>query len=305
MTRSRRSVLAIWTCMATVSCLGMEPEDEDFDETAVEWVTCGGRVPDRTASTVSALPFQTLDRATVPSATASIAWTWPTTANVMANNFGAGRSYNEGHEGADLGGRRGDVIRAAAAGRVVYALSSCPDNDVRRDITCGNGWGNHVVIDHGSGVFTRYAHLQRLAVAVDATVVAGQTLGTMGHSGLSDGPHLHFELGSRAPLRALRRAAELRQGVQPRAPALRRRRHDLSPAAVVPGARRRGQRAGRAQRDRPAHAQPGRVDERVPRGGDLVLGALPHRRARLGRRRVARLDERGGALLHAVSGWRG
>jgi hypothetical protein len=198
MDRWTRSVLVACSCVASVSCIGIEPESEDADETAVEWITCGGRVPDRTASTLSALPFQTLDRATVPAAASSIAWTWPTTTNEMANNFGAGRSYNEGHEGADLGGRRGDVIRAAAAGRVVYALSSCPDNDMRRDITCGNGWGNHVVIDHGRGVFTRYAHLQWLTVAVDATVTAGQTLGMLGHSGLSDGPHLHFELGTRA-----------------------------------------------------------------------------------------------------------
>lgn len=194
-----RRGLLVWSCFALSACLGAGPElDDEDEESAVDWITCGGRVPDRTASTVSALPFQSLDRATVPSTSAMIAWTWPTSANVMPNNFGAGRSYNEGHEGADLGGRRGDVIRAAAAGRVVYALSSCPDNDVRRDTTCGNGWGNHLVIDHGGGVFTRYAHLQRLAVAVDATVTAGQQIGALGHSGLSDGPHLHFELGTRA-----------------------------------------------------------------------------------------------------------
>lgn len=191
-----RRALLLSTCVGLGACLGSEPEGDE--EAVVESVVCAGRVPDRTASTVSALPFQPLDRATVPSPTAAMAWTWPTTAQVMPDNFGAGRSYNEGHEGADLGGRRGDVIRAAAAGRVVFALASCPDNDVRRDTTCGNGWGNHVVIDHGAGVFTRYAHLQRLTVAVDATVGVGQMLGTLGHSGLSDGPHLHFELGTRA-----------------------------------------------------------------------------------------------------------
>jgi len=191
--------LLLCASLGMSACLGAQPEvDSDDEDSVVEWITCAGRVPDRTASTLSALPFQTLERGMVPSATGAIAWTWPTTANVMPNNFGAGRSYNEGHEGADLGGRRGDVIRAAAAGRVVYALASCPDNDTRRDITCGNGWGNHVVVDHGQGVFTRYAHLQRLAVSVDATVSVGQMLGTLGHSGLSDGPHLHFELGTRA-----------------------------------------------------------------------------------------------------------
>ena len=116
----------------------------------------------------------------------------------MNETFGAGRSYNEGHEGTDLGGARGDAIVAASGGTIAYTLLGCSDNSQRRDITCGNGWGNHVVIAHGDGVFTRYAHLSKLDVKVGDTVRIGQTIGRLGHSGLSDGPHLHFELGTRA-----------------------------------------------------------------------------------------------------------
>jgi murein DD-endopeptidase MepM/ murein hydrolase activator NlpD len=55
-----------------------------------------------------------------------------------------------------------------------------------------------VVLDHGGGVYTRYAHLSRVDVQVGNNVQAGARIGGLGHSGLSDGPHLHFELGTRA-----------------------------------------------------------------------------------------------------------
>jgi murein DD-endopeptidase MepM/ murein hydrolase activator NlpD len=150
---------------------------------------------DRTANTVDELPFQTLDKGALPTAMTHKQWAYPWKNGAMNQTFGAGRSYNEGHEGTDLGGAKGDSIHAAGSGRVVYAMKSCTDNDVRKDKVCGNGWGNHIVIDHGDGVFTRYAHLSRLDVAVGSTVSKGSVIGALGHSGLSDGPHLHFELG--------------------------------------------------------------------------------------------------------------
>jgi murein DD-endopeptidase MepM/ murein hydrolase activator NlpD len=178
-------------CAATT-----EGDDVGSSEDAIS--ACSHSPPDRSASTLSAIPFQKLDRQSVPPATASIAWKYPTRAGSMPNNFGAGRSYNEGHEGADLGGGRGDPIFAAANGTIVYTLTGCPDNDTRRDKVCGNGWGNHVVIDHGSSVYTRYAHLQSFTVKVGDRVTGGAQIGKLGHTGLSDGPHLHFELGTKA-----------------------------------------------------------------------------------------------------------
>jgi murein DD-endopeptidase MepM/ murein hydrolase activator NlpD len=181
---------------------GCNPEAENVDEEATQTedalTACTSAVPQRTSNRVSDLPFQKLNRGALPAAMSALAWSYPTTARSMPNNFGAGRSYNEGHEGADLGGGRGNPIFAAAKGTVAYTLSTCPDNSTRRDITCGNGWGNHVVIDHGNGIFTRYAHLSRLTVAVGNTVLSGGRIGDLGHSGLSDGPHLHFELGTKA-----------------------------------------------------------------------------------------------------------
>ena len=98
---------------------------------------------------------------------------------------------NGGHEGVDIGVGRNTPIKAAGAGTIAYRLASCTEGDR----WCGNGWGNHIVIDHGDNVFTRYAHLTKASAATGSTVDAGAVIGLSGTTGLSDGPHLHFELG--------------------------------------------------------------------------------------------------------------
>lgn len=87
------------------------------------------------------------------------------------------------HDGIDLAAPTGTPIRAARAGTVVEA---------RRDAS----YGNLVVIDHGGGLQTRYAHCDRLAVQPGQPVQAGQPIATVGQTGLATGPHLHFEVRS-------------------------------------------------------------------------------------------------------------
>jgi murein DD-endopeptidase MepM/ murein hydrolase activator NlpD len=159
---------------------------------------CTRAIPDRTAENLSAIPFQSLERGNLPLDVATIAWGYPTKGRTVPGNFGDGRSYNEGHEGADVPGSNGDAILAAANGTVAYTLTTCPNSSAGRNQTCGNGWGAHVVIRHVGNIYTRYAHLSAVSVKVGDPVTRGQRIGSLGTSGLSDGPHLHFELGKRA-----------------------------------------------------------------------------------------------------------
>jgi murein DD-endopeptidase MepM/ murein hydrolase activator NlpD len=84
------------------------------------------------------------------------------------------------HTGWDYAAARGVPVRAAASGRVVQAGWSGP-------------YGNRVVIDHGGGLQTAYAHLKQIAVAGGACVEKGSRIGDVGSTGLSSGAHLHFE----------------------------------------------------------------------------------------------------------------
>ncbi len=92
-------------------------------------------------------------------------------------------------------------VHASADGTVAYVRSGCPQssmftkNLVLRE--CGSGWGNHLLIDHGNGIHTRYAHLAPGTITVQAgdTILAHDILGEMGNTGRSETRHLHFELG--------------------------------------------------------------------------------------------------------------
>jgi len=85
------------------------------------------------------------------------------------------------HAGIDFGADRGAVVHAAGAGRVTLAGRS-------------GGYGQVVAIDHGLGVVTRYAHLERVIVREGDEVETGDIIATVGSSGRATGPHLHFEV---------------------------------------------------------------------------------------------------------------
>jgi len=95
------------------------------------------------------------------------------------NPFG-GRIY-EFHPGMDIDGERGEEIIAPANGIVTKAGWT-------------GGYGNMVEIDHGNGLATRYGHMSKIEVEVGDTITRGQQLGQIGSTGLSTGPHLHYEL---------------------------------------------------------------------------------------------------------------
>jgi murein DD-endopeptidase MepM/ murein hydrolase activator NlpD len=85
------------------------------------------------------------------------------------------------HTGIDFRGDSGDPIHATAAGTVTIAGWS-------------GGYGKMVEIDHGNGLATRYGHLSEIDVDVGQTVRAGGTVGKLGSTGRSTGPHLHYEV---------------------------------------------------------------------------------------------------------------
>lgn len=91
------------------------------------------------------------------------------------------RRRREFHTGIDIGARHGADIIAAEGGVVI--LSSWH-----------GGYGNTVIIDHGGGVHTLYGHNSRNLVSVGDTVTAGQRIALIGSTGVSTGPHLHFEV---------------------------------------------------------------------------------------------------------------
>jgi murein DD-endopeptidase MepM/ murein hydrolase activator NlpD len=85
------------------------------------------------------------------------------------------------HNGLDMNAAMGQPIVAAADGTVFFAAVK-------------GGYGNSIMIDHGGGMVTLYAHQSRFAVGVGTRVSAGQVIGYAGSTGVSTGPHLHFEV---------------------------------------------------------------------------------------------------------------
>lgn len=140
-----------------------------------------------------ALPTAVNTLARTPDAgtvTATGTWIWPAAGRIT-------QPFRSWHKGIDIANHDGGPILAADAGTVVIA--GWPDN---------SGYGNRVVINHGNGFITLYAHMSRLDVVAGQRVKRGDQLGMMGSTGRSTGTHLHFEIratkGIIDPLAALR-----------------------------------------------------------------------------------------------------
>lgn len=103
---------------------------------------------------------------------------WPLRGSIRSGFGPRGKRH---HDGIDIDGQKGDPIRAAADGEVAMARS-------------WGAYGKTVVLDHGGGVHTLYAHASRVLVNAGEQVRAGQTIAEVGRSGNATGTHLHFEL---------------------------------------------------------------------------------------------------------------
>ena len=111
---------------------------------------------------------------------------WPAPASRVITSTYGGRAYPiDGsynfHLGLDIGASYGTPVVAYQGGTVIIAAYHW-------------SYGNYVVVDHGNGLSTLYAHMSALNVSAGSTVSAGQQVGAVGSTGSSTGPHLHFEV---------------------------------------------------------------------------------------------------------------
>ncbi len=135
----------------------------------------GGRPPAKAVTT----PVNTYARVTTPDAGAVSAtgqFVWPASGYISQGYFWYHQAY-------DIANRGGGKILAADSGTVIVA--GWVDN---------SGYGNRIMIDHGNGFVTLYAHLSVVRVRVGQTVNKGDVIGDMGSTGRSTGVHLHFEV---------------------------------------------------------------------------------------------------------------
>ncbi len=110
-----------------------------------------------------------------PAADSGAKMAWPTDGARIT------QYYSWRHTGLDIANKTGTPLYAAEAGTVTYSGWS-------------NGYGYNVLVDHGDGRQTRYAHASKLFVEVGDSVSRGENIAAMGSTGWSTGPHIHFEV---------------------------------------------------------------------------------------------------------------
>jgi murein DD-endopeptidase MepM/ murein hydrolase activator NlpD len=132
----------------------------------------------RLAAAIREAQAQAGTASTSTGAPSAAGFIWPVNGTVVS---GFGMRWGRMHEGIDISAASGTPIWAAAAGTVIYAGWL-------------GGYGNLVVVDHGNGLATAYAHASAILVGVGQQVAQGETVALVGSTGYSSGPHLHFEV---------------------------------------------------------------------------------------------------------------
>jgi murein DD-endopeptidase MepM/ murein hydrolase activator NlpD len=123
--------------------------------------------------------------ASTASASPSVLFSYPVVSGVIYSGFGAARGSGRYHSGIDVSTDTGTPVQAAGAGEVIHAGFGYQGS---------LAWGRTVVIDHGRGWLTLYAHLSAVYVDVGDRLDGGEHIGDVGQSGNATGPHLHVEV---------------------------------------------------------------------------------------------------------------
>lgn len=118
-------------------------------------------------------------------------WVDPVKKYTLSARFAqSGSMWNSTHSGQDFAVASGTQVVAAHGGTVVKAGGNGAGD--------GSAYGNAIVIKHGNGRYSQYAHLSRIQVKVGQVVTTGQRIALSGSTGNSSGPHLHFEIRTTA-----------------------------------------------------------------------------------------------------------
>lgn len=139
-------------------------------------------------------------------------WLWPVSGSTTVS-----QNYSGNHDGIDITAGSSLPIVASKSGTVTRVYSGCnntngyysgcsskggcnPNSGYYSALngTCNYGYGNGLIIDHGDGTFSHYAHMATVSVGNGAYVTQGKQIGTMGSTGYSSGRHLHFSLSTNA-----------------------------------------------------------------------------------------------------------
>ena len=148
--------------------------DESFDLVVGQSIMVPGGVRPKVAAVPTAV-FSLVSTPDAGTVSSTGQFVWPAAGGIS-------QGYSVFHRAIDISNRGGGPILAADSGVVTTSGWS------------SSGYGNHVVIDHGNGFITLYAHMSSLAVTAGQTVNQGNVLGQMGSTGRSTGVHLHFEV---------------------------------------------------------------------------------------------------------------
>lgn len=202
---SRLAGVGISLFLAAVPVAGIFQDGFETGDTS-RW-TVPAACPAFTSQQQEFSPVQTAASG-LPASSELLTWSRPAATWTYLVPFSGTPGQPASHEGVDYVHSSAAVpsvpILAAADGQVAYVRLGCPQSSMFNQNLflreCGAGWGNHVVILHGWGIFTRYAHLAPNSVSVEVgqRVFRGQQIAEMGNTGRSDVRHLHFELGWRS-----------------------------------------------------------------------------------------------------------
>lgn len=161
----------------------LESEEEAYRKALDEWEA----LQESISKDIAALQREIARLGGLPTDRSQIKMIWPTRSTRITSGFGWRYHpiirQNRFHQGIDIGAPTGDPIYAAAMGRVIFAGWL-------------GGYGYAVIMDHGAGVATLYGHASKLLVTADASKIIpqGAVIALIGSTGMSTGPHLHFEV---------------------------------------------------------------------------------------------------------------